>query len=64
MIMNNNNNNEQAVVNNVNLYQHKPVKIFKSDKGYDRVRDRKDKRLYEYEEENESETDQKSQSLF
>lgn len=54
MIMNNN-NNEQT--NNVNLYQRKPVKTFKSDKGYDRVRDRKDKRLYELEEENESETD-------
>ena len=56
MIMNNN-NNEQAVENNVNLYQRKPVKTFKSEKGYDRVRDRKDKRLYDYEEENESETD-------
>ena len=56
MIMNNN-NNEQTVEKNVNLYQRKPVKTFKSDKGYDRVRDRKDKRLYELEEENESETD-------
>ena len=56
MIMNNN-NNEQAVEKNVNLCQRKPVKTFKSDKGYDRVRDRKDKRLYELEEENESETD-------
>ena len=53
----NNNNNEQTIENNVNLYQRKPVKTFKSDKGYDRVRDRKDKRLYELEEENESETD-------
>lgn len=52
-----NNHNEQVVENNVNLYQRKPVKTFKSDKGYDRVRDRKDKRLYEFEEENESETD-------
>lgn len=52
-----NKNNEQVVENNVNLYQRKPVKTFKSDKGYDRVRDRKDKRLYEFEEENESETD-------
>lgn len=53
----NNNSNEQTIENNVNLYQRKPVKTFKSDKGYDRVKDRKDKRLYEYEEENESETD-------
>ena len=29
------------------LSQRKPVRKFKSDKGYDRVRDRKDKRLYE-----------------
>lgn len=56
MIMNNN-NNEQTVEKNASLYQRKPVKTFKSDKGYDRVRDRKDKRLYELEEENESETD-------
>ena len=56
MIMNNN-NNEQTIENNVSLYQRKPVKTFKSEKGYDRVKDRKDKRLYEYEEENESETD-------
>lgn len=47
MIMNNN-NNEQTVEKNASLYQRKPVKTFKSDKGYDRVRDRKDKRLYEY----------------
>ena len=53
----NNNSNEQAVERNVNLYQRKPVKTFKSDKGYDRARDRKDKRLYEVDEENESETD-------
>lgn len=30
------------------LSQRKPVKTFKSDKGYDRARDRKDKRLYEF----------------
>lgn len=60
----NNNNNEQLTSNITNFIQRKSVKTFKSDKGYDRVRDRKDKRLYEYEEENESETDQKSQSLF
>ena len=35
------------------LYQRKPVKTFKSDKGYDRVRDRKDKRLYEVDSEEE-----------
>ena len=29
------------------LSKRKPVRTFKSDKGYDRVRDRKDKRLYE-----------------
>lgn len=60
----NNNNNEQLTSNITNFIQRKSVKTFKSDKGYDRARDRKDKRLYEYEEENESETDQKSQSLF
>jgi hypothetical protein len=35
------------------LYQRKPVKTFKSDKGYDRVKDRKDKRLYEIDSEEE-----------
>lgn len=49
MIMNNN-NNEQTIENNVSLCQRKPVKTFKSEKGYDRVRDRKDKRLYEIDE--------------
>ena len=33
------------------LSKRKPVRIFKSDKGYDRARDRKDKRLYDIEEE-------------
>ena len=35
------------------LSQRKPVRIFKSDKGYDRARDRKDKRLYEIDSEDE-----------
>ena len=47
------------------LSNRKPVKKFKSEKGYDRVRDRKDKRLYEEDlEENESATEQISQSIF
>ena len=33
------------------LSKRKPVRKFKSDKDYDRVRDRKDKRLYEEDEE-------------
>ena len=37
------------------LSKRKPVKTFKSDKGYDRVRDRKDKRLYEVDLEEEDE---------
>jgi hypothetical protein len=41
------NNKEELNRYITELYQHKPVKTFKSDKGYDRVRDRKDKRLYE-----------------
>ena len=57
MIMNNN-NNEQVVENNVNLCRRKPVKTFKSDKGYDRVRDRKDKRLYELEEDEDDAIEQ------
>lgn len=57
MVMNNN-NNEQVVENNVNLCQRKPVKTFKSDKGYDRVRDRKDKRLYELEEDEDDAIEQ------
>ena len=35
------------------LSQRKPVRTFKSDKGYDRTRDRKDKRLYEVDSEEE-----------
>lgn len=63
MIMNNN-NNEQAVEKNVNLCQRKPVKTFKSDKGYDRVRDRKDKRLYEYEEDEDHGIEEKRPSIL
>ena len=44
------------------LYQRKPVKTFKSDKGYDRVRDRKNKRLYE--EEVEIEIDKERSDIF
>lgn len=33
------------------LSKRKPVRTFKSDKGYDRARDRKDERLYEEDEE-------------
>lgn len=41
-----------------NLWQLNPVtRVIKNRKAYDRSRDRKDKRLYNYEEENESETD-------
>lgn len=57
MIMNNN-NNEQTVEKNASLYQRKPVKTFKSDKGYDRVKDRKDKRLYELEEDEDNAVEQ------
>ena len=42
------------------LTQRKPVKTFKSDKGYDRVRDRKDKRLYEIDSEEEDGTVEKT----
>ena len=35
------------------LSKRKPVRIFKSEKGYDRARDRKDKRLYEIDSEDE-----------
>lgn len=35
------------------LSKRKPVRTFKSDKGYDRARDRKDKRLYEIDSEEE-----------
>lgn len=38
-----------------NLWQLNPVtRVVKNRKGYDRGRDRKNKRLYEYEKENES----------
>lgn len=35
------------------LSRRKPVRTFKSDKGYDRIKDRKDKRLYEIDSEEE-----------
>lgn len=40
----------------VELSKRKPVKTFKSDKCYDRARDRKDKRLYEVDSEEEDGT--------
>ena len=41
-----------------NIWQLNPVtRVVKSRKGYDRGRDRKDKRLYDYEKENESAVD-------
>lgn len=46
------------------LSQRKPVRTFKSDKGYDRVRDRKDKRLYEVDLEEEDAVEQVSPSVF
>ena len=45
------------------LSKRKPVRTFKSDKDYDRARDRKDPKLYEVEE-NNSATNEESQSLF
>ena len=63
MIMNNN-NNEQTIENNVSLCQRKPVKTFKSEKGYDRVRDRKDKRLYEIEEDGNYGIEEKRPCVF
>lgn len=52
--------NSQEELNNyiANLSQRKPVKTFKSEKGYDRVRDRKDKRLYELDPEEEDGADE------
>lgn len=46
-------NKEELIQHITDLSKRKPVKKFKSDKGYDRVRDRKDKRLYEEEDEDE-----------
>ena len=50
------NNKEELNRYITELYQRKPVKTFKNDKGYDRVRDRKDKRLYEIDSEEEDGT--------
>ena len=47
------------------LSRRKPVRTFKSDKGYDRIKDRKDKRLYEIDlEEEEVGAEQVSPSVF
>lgn len=53
-------NEKKEELNNyiANLSQRKPVKTFKSEKGYDRVRDRKDKRLYELDPEEEDGVDE------
>ena len=45
------------------IYQRQPTKVIKNHKGYDRVRDRKDPRLYEVEENNIA-IDEKSESIF
>ena len=60
----NNNNNEQLTNNIINFIQRRPVKTFKSDKGYDRLRDRKDKRLYDYEEDEDNGIEEKRPSIF
>lgn len=47
------------------LLNRKPVRLFKNHKTYDRARDRKDKKLYDIdEEENDNAPDEKSQSIF
>lgn len=46
------------------LSQRKPVRTFKSDKGYDRIRDRKDKRLYEVDSEEEDGTVEERYSIL
>lgn len=44
-----------------NLWQLNPVtRVIKNRKAYDRVRDRKNKRLYDYEEENKNAFDEES----
>lgn len=40
------------------MLKRKPVRIFKNEKGYDRIRDRKDKRLYETDSEEEDGVEQ------
>jgi hypothetical protein len=46
------------------LSKRKPVRRFKSDKGYNRVRDRKNKNLYEIDSEEEHESVEKTQGLL
>lgn len=53
-------NKEELNIYLSELSQRKPVRKFKSDKGYDRVRDRKDKRLYEIDSEEEDGTVEKT----
>jgi hypothetical protein len=48
----NNENKEELNRYITELYQRQPTKVIKNHKGYDRIRDRKDKRLYEIEENN------------
>ena len=46
------------------LSKRKPVRLFKSDKGYNRARDRKNKNLYEIDSEEEHESVEKTQGLL
>lgn len=48
----NNQNKEELSRYITELYQRQPTKVIKNHKGYDRVRDRKDPRLYDVEENN------------
>lgn len=48
-----------------NLWQLNPVtRVIKNRKGYDRGRDRKSKRLYDYEEDEDNGIEEKRPSIF
>ena len=58
-------NNKEELNNYITeLSQRKPVRFFKNDKGYDRAKDRKDKRLYEVDLEDEDGIIEEGQSIL
>lgn len=59
-MMSTNNNKKELNEFVTQLFQKRSHGVLKNKKAYDRARDRKDKRLYEFDEEVENESEQKS----
>ena len=62
--MTNNNANEYFDEPYASYLSGRNPKVLKSAKGYDRVRDRKNQRLYDYEEDEVDDVEQEESSVF